>query len=171
MSELTIDPMTEDDLDALCDLQNSAHERGSLERREVWRDKLHHAPQGCWIARGAGHVAGYLVSHPWQRGIIPALDERLEVVTRVDCWHVHDLAIHPRFQGQGVGGELAAVAMSLAQENSLDSATLVAVRGAETFWRRVGFRQVEVLESGALNALRGYGVGAAYMVARPGRCQ
>ena len=166
MSELTIDPMTEADFDDLCLLQATAHAPEFHERSAVWRDKILRAPSGCWIARRAGHVAGYLASHPWQLGAVPALDSPLGSIDRVDCWHIHDLAIQPRFRGQGIGTVLAAVAVDLVRENAMVYAALVAVQGSRPFWRRAGFRSFEVSEVGARDALKGYGEGAVYMVRR-----
>ena len=134
------------------------------ERPDVLAEKFDLFPRGCFVLDGA-HLAvgGYCFSHPWTIGPPPALDTffgRLPAApTR---YFIHDLALDHSVQGQGHAGALMPSLLAVARAASLPHMMLVAVKGTEPFWERMGFRTMDDATLQAA-ARAGYGDGAVQM--------
>ncbi|WP_293806746.1 GNAT family N-acetyltransferase [uncultured Bosea sp.] len=114
------------------------------EDQAVFAERLCLAPEGCHVLAGEdGALQGYLVSHPWPAGAIPALNSLLGEIPRgVANWYVHDLALLPSGRGSGAAGAIVAEIARHAAERGYTSLALVAVNDSTGFWRRQGFREV-----------------------------
>lgn len=158
--------MRRDDLPAILALQAQAYAGAAFhpEREEVYVNRMALAPQYCLVALDVdGAMLGYLVSHPWDDGIPPALDTTLRQLPQpATCWYLHDCAVHQRAHGRGVAGKLLAAGETVARAHGLASGALVAVGDAAGYWRRYGY--CERAMPGLAKRLAHYGAGAAYMV-------
>ncbi|RYE34030.1 MAG: GNAT family N-acetyltransferase [Hyphomicrobiales bacterium] len=116
---------------------------GYPEDEAVFAERLRLAPQGCYVLGGEGcALRGYLVSHPWPAGIVPALNSLLgEIPEGVSNWYIHDLALLPAGRGSGAAGTIVAAIADQATERGYRSLALVAVNDSTGFWQRQGFRE------------------------------
>lgn len=114
------------------------------EDEAVFAERLRLAPAGCHVlAAGDGAPQGYLVSHPWPAGTVPALNSLLgDIPPGVANWYLHDLALLPFGRGGGAAGAIVAEIARHAAETGYTSLALVAVNDSTGFWRRQGFREV-----------------------------
>ncbi len=132
--------MQRQDLAAVNDLARKIH-TGYPEAPQVFEEKLQLFPHGCFVLQGADAVPdGYCFSHPWMRGLPPALDRLLgQLPPRPDTYFIHDLAINEALRGQGLAARLLPVMTTVAKRYGLGHMTLIAVNTSEEFWRRAGF--------------------------------
>lgn len=114
------------------------------EDEAVFAERLRLAPEGCHVLAGEdGALRGYLVSHPWPAGTVPALNSLLgDMPQGVANWYLHDLALLPAGRGSGAAGTIVAAIARHAAETGHTSLALVAVNDSTGFWRRQGFREV-----------------------------
>ncbi|BCB20656.1 GNAT family N-acetyltransferase [Bosea sp. ANAM02] len=114
------------------------------EDEAVFAERLRLAPDGCHVLAGeGGALQGYLVSHPWPGGTVPALNSLLgEIPQGVANWYLHDLALLPAGRGNGAAGAIVTAIARHAAETGHASLALVAVNDSIGFWRRQGFREV-----------------------------
>lgn len=114
------------------------------EDEAVFVERLRLAPEGCHVlAAGDGALQGYLVSHPWPVGVVPALNSLLgDIPQDVANWYLHDLALLSSGRGSGAAGAIVAEIARHAAESGHTSLTLVAVNDSTGFWRRQGFHEV-----------------------------
>lgn len=133
----------------------------------IYRDRLTFCPRGCLVvdSDGDGGIGGYLISHPWRRGMPPALHEALPPIPgTADCWYLHDAGLAREQRGRGAMASALDHVEMLARGAGLNVVALVAVGGAAAYWLRMGFAAVD---SAALAAkLASYGDGAVYMERR-----
>ena len=114
------------------------------EEEAVFAERLRLAPEGCHVlAADDGAFLGYLVSHPWPAGAVPALNSLLGAIPReVANWYLHDLALLPAGRGTGAAGAIVSAIAGKAAATGCTSLALVAVNASTGFWRRQGFREV-----------------------------
>jgi N-acetylglutamate synthase-like GNAT family acetyltransferase len=114
------------------------------------------------LADQAGAVQGYLVSHPWPAGAVPALNSLLgEIPAGTTNWYIHDLALLPEARGGKAAGRIVAEIIEQAMRAGCTSLALVAVNDSAGFWRRQGF--LEVHEPALDRKLASYDDAARYM--------
>ncbi len=150
---MTWRPMGADDLAAVSAIAAEVHpaypedDAVLAERPRLW-------PGGCIVHAPGGAPDGYALSFPW-RGAPPALNALIGALpAEPAAYYVHDLALRPGARGGGAGR--AAVALIEAQARALGlPIVLVAIPGAEGFWRRHGFA--------AAGPAAGFGPGATLM--------
>jgi len=164
MSELTIRPIVADDLPGILTVQQACYGGGFLEPGDALASRWARSPAMCLVALRGSEVVGYLLSHAWHAWTPPKLHVPLPDTDAADVlWFVHDMAIAPEGRGQRLGERLYAMACARAQTQGLDQSRLVAVQGADIFWRRLGYQSVD-MDSAALGALRAiYGEDAELM--------
>lgn len=159
-------PMHAADADAVLAVQQAAYPPSHHESWAVLGRKLTLWPAGCWVmADEAGAVLAYLFSHPGRLDAPPPLHGVLDALpAEANAYAVHDLALHPRAQGQGLGSALWRQAQACAQAAGLPAMSLVAVQGSTGFWARQGFEAVDVgVLPGLAEKLAGYGGEAVFM--------
>ncbi|SDF45371.1 GNAT family N-acetyltransferase [Bosea robiniae] len=133
------------------------------EDEAVFAERLKLAPEGCHVLSGeGGALQGYLVSHPWPAGAVPALNSLLGgIPPGVANWYLHDLALLPAGRGSGAAGAIVAAIARHATRAGYTSLALVAVNDSTGFWRRQGFREVH--EPALDRKLASYDDAARYM--------
>lgn len=164
MSEFTLRPIVADDLPGILAVQQACYGDGFLEPAEALASRWTRSPAMCLVALRDAEVIGYLLSHAWHAWAPPKLHVPLPAADAPDVlWFVHDMAIAHAGRGQRLGERLYATALATAQAQGLRHARLVAVQGADVFWRRLGYRAA-ALAPGPLATLRGvYGQDALLM--------
>jgi GNAT superfamily N-acetyltransferase len=159
-------PLTEADLPAAAAIQNAVYLPLYREDAEVLGSRIIAAPTLCWGAFEGDDLAAYILSHPWPAAAPPPIGVRLSPAPASDNWFVHDLAVSPGARGQGLGLALARRAARAAVEASLTRGDLIAVQGAASFWRRLGYAPPLELPAELAEKVAAYGPDAAYMTIR-----
>lgn len=133
------------------------------EKDAVFAERLNLYPAGSRVlCDAAGAVAGYVVSHPWREGEIPALDSLLGALPGDRrCYYIHDIALLPEARGQGAAAAALAALAEQARRDGMAEMALVAIGGTQAFWERQGFRAVAAPQLGA--KLASYDASARYM--------
>jgi GNAT superfamily N-acetyltransferase len=135
-----IRPIQSCDLPRILQIQAACYPHELLEDSTTFQAKLHFAPQCNWMIEVDGSILGYLFCHPWQGDTPPALNRAEQPwPSNADRIYLHDLAIHPDGRGQKLSTLMAQHACDWAQQQGFSMAMLVAVGGAEVFWRELGF--------------------------------
>lgn len=154
MSDLTIRPIVADDLPGILAVQQACYGDGFLEPGDALASRWARSPAMCLVALRDAEVVGYLLSHAWHAWTPPKLHVPLPAADGADVlWFVHDMAIAPAGRGQLLGERLYATACAAAQAQGLRQSRLVAVQGADVFWRRLGYQSADI-DSAQLTALR-----------------
>ncbi|WP_438751938.1 GNAT family N-acetyltransferase [Pararhizobium sp. O133] len=132
------------------------------EGRATFSERLQLYPDGFFVVEEDSLIKGYLVSYPFQRLNPPPLDTLIGSVSPdSDAYYVHDLSLLPEMRGRGAAVAMVEAMTSVARRANFATMGLIAVGGADIFWRRFGFAPVfaEALEP----RLRAYGAEAVYM--------
>ncbi len=154
-------PARLDDVARIAGLSNSIHTLFP-EREEIFAEKIRLSPAGCHALESDGDIVGYILSHPWRRHSPAPLDSLLGALpANADCWYIHDLGMGPGARGTGAATEIAGRIIRAAEREGLPVVALVAVAGADGYWRKLGFGEVVV--DGLAAKLREYGADAVYM--------
>jgi len=163
-------PLTTLDLPAVETIAAEVHPHFP-EDTAVFAERQRLYPEGTRLLEVHGKPAGYILSHPWRFGAIPALNSRLgHIPADADTYYIHDLALLPTARGSGAAAMVVTDMIDHALRTGLGSATLVAVNNSLPFWTHQGFAPVERPELS--DKLRSYEEAACYMVrrlARPSR--
>lgn len=128
----------------------------------VFAERLGLFPQGCLVLEIADALQGYLLSHPWTAAPPPALNTMIGALPAFPAlYYLHDLALAPAARGSGAARAAVARTSAIAATAGFDRIGLVAVNGADGFWRRCGFEVAS--DPALLDAARRYDDGALYM--------
>lgn len=134
---------------------------GLPEGSHVFTERATLFPEGCLVLAQGDDLCGYAISHPIRHCQPPALDSVLgEIPLNADQYFIHDVAILPRFRGQGHADECIRCLLEVARR--YPTTGLVSVYGTVPFWARFGF-VVEPVDEGLSEKLRGYGDDAVYL--------
>ena len=135
---------------------------GYPEDAAVFAERLALAAEGGLCLEQSGRVCGYVLSHPWLRGRVPALNSLIDALpATADTYYVHDLALLPAMRGGGHASACVERIAALARRHGFACLSLVAVNGSAGFWRRHGFRQMHDADLAA--KLASYDDAARYM--------
>jgi len=164
MSTVNIRPVDATDLRGILAVQRACYGDGFLEPGDALASRWARSPALCLVAVEGPEVVGYLLSHAWHAWSPPKLHVPLPKADAADVlWFVHDMAIAPAGRGRGLGEHLYATARMAAQAQGLTQSRLVAVQGADAFWRRLGYQPAAIAPD-ALTTLRSvYGDNAELM--------
>lgn len=129
----------------------------------VFAERQRLYPEGTRLLELDGAPAGYILSHPWRFGVLPALNSLLGAIPAdADTYYLHDLALLPRARGTGAAAMIVGEMLRHAQASGLPSVSLVAVNGSLPFWYKHGFRAVNAPE--LAGKLASYEAAAQFMV-------
>jgi GNAT superfamily N-acetyltransferase len=113
----------------------------------VFAERQRLYPDGTRLLELGGEPAGYILSHPWRFGALPALNSLLGAIPAdADTYYLHDLALLPAARGTGAAAMIVGDMLRHARLGSFASASLVAVNGSLPFWYKHGFRTVPAPE-------------------------
>jgi ribosomal protein S18 acetylase RimI-like enzyme len=136
---------------------------GFFEERAVFAERQRLYPAGTLLLEIDGNACGYILSHPWRRGTVPALNALLGAIPEnADTYYIHDLALLPAARGSGAAPQVVAHLTRHAREAGLAGMSLVAVNGSQGFWEKQGFAVVKI--PGLAEKLMSYEPGAKMMV-------
>lgn len=163
-SPLEIRKLSPNDLEHVARIQQACYSGRFLEPAESFAAKLSVAPDFCFLAVHNRTPVGYVVALPWVFGDVPDLGGlEYAVPEHADGLYIHDIAVTPVARGMGVARALFNGVLNAAGREEYRGVFLVAIKGASAYWKRYGFRAVEV-EGEAKNSLSAYGEGAVYMM-------
>lgn len=111
----------------------------------VFAERLRLYPDGARLFEHGGQPAGYLLSHPWRYGQVPALNSALgQIPAAADTYYLHDLALLNAARGTGAAAMIVGDILRHARQQGFATVSLVAVNGSLPFWYKHGFRAVTV---------------------------
>jgi len=159
-------PLLPSDLPALSAIAAAVHP-GFPEEDAVFAERQLLYPGGAMLLEKDGAPAGYVLSHPWRFGQLPALNALLGKIPHdADTYYLHDLALLPAARGGGAAGKAVALLRDKARRAGFAHMSLVAVNGSQPFWTRHGFAVEERPE--LAEKLASYEAAARLMVHRFG---
>lgn len=133
------------------------------ESEAVFAERLALHPAGCLVLAGGEGLRGYVLSHPWRFGDVPALDSLLGALPEpADVYYIHDLALLPAARGNGAASACVAVLAAHAASAGFRRMALVAVGNSAGFWRRHGFHEAH--DEALARKLASYDDAARYMI-------
>lgn len=163
----SIRTMTAQDISALERIQEEAYGAYFLEPADVIAARLHASPHTAWVAEKGGEVCAYLVGYLSEREKITKLHEPFTNAPDANCLYLHDLALSPSAQGQGIARGLIETAEKFARGKNLNALALLSVQNSKEFWQKFGFEEYFDLDEAAHANLATYltdGQDAYYMV-------
>ena len=156
--------MTGYDFGAVFEIAKQVHP-GFFEAEAVLAEKFALYRNGCYLLEVSERPAGYVLSHPWKHGSLPALDTLLGAIPEdADTYYIHDLALLPLTRGVGAAGKIVEALTKHGLAMGFPTMSLVAVNGSIPFWEKQGFvveHRPELAEK-----LAAYEDAARYMVKR-----
>lgn len=153
--------MERTDIPAVTSVSDAVHGRFS-ERADIYAERLALYPAGCFVLERDGALAGYCIGHPWRRFSPVPLDRPIGALPdRPDSYYLHDLALLPAARGTGASAQALDLVLAEAASAGLGEVSLVAVNGADAFWRRCGFHPAG--DADIARKLASYGPGTVYM--------
>ena len=156
--------MTGYDHEAVQQIADTVHP-DFYEAPEVLAERQHLYRNGCYLLELGDRPAGYVLSHPWRYGSLPALNALLgQLPADADTYYIHDLALLPVTRRVGAASSIVAALTKHAEAEGYQTMTLVAVNGSVPFWERHGFVVADVPE--LYGKLLTYDDAARYMVKR-----
>ncbi len=160
-SPLGLRPLRSNDLHAVVRLQRRVYVARYHEPEAAYADRLADFGPGCLAMFDGSELVAYAIGYPWAaRRSLPLDAGRLVVdAAAAATLYVHDVAVDPAHRGRGLATTLVLALATLAEVASLVTASLVAVQGAEGYWRRLGFHPTDV------DLGPGYGDEATFMEA------
>jgi GNAT superfamily N-acetyltransferase len=157
--------MTAFDLKAVSAIAEKVHP-GLFESEEVLAERQQLYRNGAYVLEIGTRAAGYVFSHPWRAGAIPALNTPLGGIPQdADTYYIHDLALLPMARRIGAASDIVAALGKHAGARGFASMSLVAVGNSQGFWEKQGFAVVPTadLAADATGKLAGYGPDARFM--------
>jgi len=107
------------------------------------RQSLYH--NGAYLLEIGERPAGYVLSHPWRFGTLPALDSLLgEIPLDADTYYIHDLALLPVARRIGAATFITNALAKHARARAFPTMSLIAVNGSAGFWGRHEFELADV---------------------------
>lgn len=151
--------MRPEDLPAITAIADEVH-GDYTETQETYAERLALNPSGCFVLADGARLIGLLVTHPWYRASPPALNARLGALPDpADIYYLHDVALLPDARGTGAGKAALALTIEAARSAGLAEVHLMAVNGADRFWRANGFADLPI----SAEKQAAYGGEARYM--------
>lgn len=138
---LVVRPLEKRDLPAALAIQSAVYPSFLVEPADAFASRLDVPQQFCLAAVSNGELVAYLLAHGWPRQSPPPIGAVLPPSAPSEVLFIHDLAVGPNGRGLALGRRLVSRAFELAAEQKLARAELIAVEGAATYWRTLGFSE------------------------------
>lgn len=142
-------------------IQSQVYHEVTPEPLAVMQDKWRRSPDLCFVYcpdSESERIGGYILAHTWAGEALPELGVLMPNKEIEDYVFLHDLAVAPECQGQGVGPLLAKQVLVRAHQLGWHELRLVSIQGSVPFWQRFGF---SLMKQSVSNC---YGEDAAVMV-------
>lgn len=153
-------PLLASDISAVSAIADQVHP-SFPEDDAVFADRQAIAPDFCFLFEVDDTPAGYVLAHPFNLGVIPALNTVLNTIPPApDTLYVHDLALLPAARGTGAGRTIVERLARAARP--FGTMSLVAVNASTPFWTRMGFFRYD--DEALAAKLASYDSDAQYMV-------
>ena len=138
--------MTGYDLDAVAHIAGIVHPRFH-EAPDVLAERQQLYFPGAYLLEVNERPAGYVLSHPWRAGTLPALNTLLGSLPEdSDTYYIHDLALLPVARRVGAASHITEALAKHARARGYPTMSLVAVNASEGFWARHEFVAVDMPE-------------------------
>ena len=160
----TVQALTLDDIPAALSIQAAVYPSDLHDNRDAFASRLALPLSYCLAAVIQGELVAYLLAHGWVKGAPPRVNSTLSRTAATDVLYIHDLAVAPPGRGLKIGSRLVEQAFALGRRDGLSQAELVAVGGAATYWRTLGFFTSDTSSTIAA-IINGYGPDAQWMTA------
>jgi hypothetical protein len=147
--------MQMDDLQDVHYVQTKCYPAHFHEPLSAYADKLKFCPEGCWVVEDVekGEDAiGYIIFYKWNidefgapalsvplKDQIPKNSDSNAELTLNNIW-LHDTALLPEYQGEGILNYLNEVLEEYARSISVDQIYAASVQGSFPKWQRMGWR-------------------------------
>ncbi|MFE2067204.1 GNAT family N-acetyltransferase [Streptomyces sp. NPDC059467] len=163
MTDTRIRLFREEDWDEVVELEERAYAASGLsEGREALRSRHRASPSTCFVLEHAGGFGGYLLALPYPLFRCPDLslaeEDAVPECNRGSNLHTHDLVITERARGLGLARRIQRHLEETGRAARYRSLSLVAVRGSEVLWSRLGYRAQP-----GIGLPASYGAEAVYM--------
>ncbi|SMY38255.1 GNAT family N-acetyltransferase [Photobacterium andalusiense] len=120
-------------------IQQLAYGDDYCESMAVLKTKIAISPQTCFVCLDDEHqVVGYLISHPCDKKSLPQLNQATQDINSTHL-HLHDLAITPASQGQGLPSLLINHLFVTLKTMDYQSTSLISVQNSAPFWQKFDF--------------------------------
>ena len=135
------------DAESIFNIQIASYQASYHETQDTLAGKIARTNAICYVAVCNNMVAGYILSYPEKENYTSNLDEEYTNDTqdrsqKFSIWYLHDLAIHPSFQGLNIAKKLYNKALEEAKKLNLKTSKLVAVQDAALFWHKLGYKKI-----------------------------
>ncbi|MCD9553455.1 GNAT family N-acetyltransferase [Photobacterium carnosum] len=136
---MKISPITSSDWHQIEHIQHLAYGDDYCESMAVLTTKIAISPQTCFVCLDdEHHVVGYLISHPCDKTTLPQLNQASQHMDSTHL-HLHDLAITPASQGQGLPYLLINHLFMVLKIMNYQSVSLISVQNSTSFWNKFNF--------------------------------
>lgn len=138
---MIIYPITNSNLDSLDTVQRLGFPQTLHEDMSLFAKIIETKNSLCYAAHEDNTIIGYILSYPTykERQIF---DTGPDICNDYDMLYLHDMCIHPDFQGFGIGKKL----FNFVEEHSLKQGfkgiIATAIEGRLSFWENLGFKAV-----------------------------
>ncbi|WP_328551280.1 MULTISPECIES: GNAT family N-acetyltransferase [unclassified Streptomyces] len=145
MTDTRIRLFREEDWDEVVALEERAYAASGLsEGREALRSRHRASPSTCFVLEYAGGFGGYLLALPYPLFRCPDLSLAEEGAAQEgdggSNLHTHDVAIVERARGRRLACRMQRHLEETGRAARYRTLSLVAVRGSEALWSRLGYR-------------------------------
>lgn len=151
MPHVRIRRMKQTDLNAVSDLAVRCYPKAYYEDTESFVSKFKAFPKGCFVLEARGKLVAYAITFPYHLGQPFPLSTKLGKIQKPSCHYFHDVCVMPGNRKLGYATMLIATAW----DSCALPKSLTAVRKSETFWIKIGFKEIRKIEYG--------GVASTYM--------
>jgi len=159
---IRIRPLERRDLPAALTIQSAIYPAFLCEDEPAFASRLDIAAAYCLAAVRGEALIAYLLAHGWPSRQPPAVGTILPPVADAEVLFIHDLAVSTEGRGSAIGRRLVARAFEQAAVAGLRRAELIAVEGAASYWRTLGFAEIAAAPDLAAK-VAGYGPSARWM--------
>lgn len=146
------------DIQHIMHLQSCCHGQDLQEDESVFISILEKSPF-CFVMLDGDRYIGYCFSHMWHDLLDPPrLNVRVSSTHEPTCVFIHDMCVHPDYQGKSFGTRFFRyIASKLPSHFPI---TLIAINNtAYSFWTRLGFHNVS-----PQSTYTGYPPGSTHMI-------
>jgi predicted N-acetyltransferase YhbS len=138
---ISVRSLNRGDLPAALAIQSATYPPFLIEHQAAFASRLDLPDSYCLAATRNGTLVAYLLAHGWPAEAPPPVNTILQAKGPSEVLFIHDLAVSCAARGSGIGHRLIERALELAAGDGLRVAELIAVEGAASYWRRLGFAE------------------------------